>query len=61
MMVSQPERVCLHAFSHDLLLTYVLQWVDDMAAAGGSSYTFHYEATGSSHTLIVLAFTHTGL
>ncbi|ANB13256.1 ribulose-phosphate 3-epimerase RPE1 [Sugiyamaella lignohabitans] len=31
-------------FDCHMMVSNPLQWIDDMAAAGGNSYTFHYEA-----------------
>ena len=46
MMVSQPEKVILHTASSFLILSFqfFLQWVDDIADAGGAMYCFHLEA-----------------
>jgi len=44
MMVSQPEKVThLHLSSFGIFTT--VQWVNDVADAGGSLYCFHLEAT----------------
>lgn len=52
MMVSKPEQVRSSALLRTLLRLVdpldffrLAQWVDAIAAAGGKSYTFHYEAT----------------
>lgn len=44
MMVAEPLKVC----------TYLSpQWIEDIAAAGGKSYTFHLEATGTCIALTI--------
>lgn len=42
MMVSEPLKVCFCVSP---------QWIKDIAAAGGKSYTFHLEATGTCAAL----------
>ena len=46
MMVSDPSRVSVPLIKAGCVLTQLLQWVKDVAEAGGKSYTFHIEATG---------------
>lgn len=39
-------------FDCHMMVSNPLQWIDDVAAAGGSSYTFHYEATDEPEKVI---------
>lgn len=50
MMVSEPAKVCSPSqpLPEPTLTHLPAQWVDDIADAGGASYTFHIEATCSS-------------
>ena len=50
MMVSEPEKACTYPVLSPLRfvsdLSPFVQWVNDIADAGGSLYCFHLEATG---------------
>lgn len=48
MMVSDPARVRRRGLRPQQGGTdaQIIQWVKDVAEAGGKSYTFHIEATG---------------
>lgn len=49
MMVAQPEKVLTPPVYHFCLIK-IIQWVDDIADAGGALYCFHLEATGQLHS-----------
>ncbi|KAJ3574081.1 hypothetical protein NP233_g1988 [Leucocoprinus birnbaumii] len=52
MMVSEPEKVCYSSGCAHNDISETLQWVDDIADAGGALYCFHYEATSNPLALI---------
>jgi ribulose-phosphate 3-epimerase len=47
---SVPKEKCY--FDCHMMVANPLQWIDDMAKAGGDSYTYHYEATDEHDKVI---------